>query len=485
MARPYNMNTIVSFSVFALLYIQNSQKSLAMKKLVTVLLTVLTTASIWAQGPEAFSYQAVLRDSNDQLVINTQVGMKISILQGAADGTSVYTETQTPTSNANGLISIETGKGTSSDDFSAIDWSTGTYFIKTEVDLTGGTDYTITGTSQLLSVPFALYASVSDSVVRESQILAIEGNTLSISDGNSVELPDGESQDGGKDFVLFTGDISDSEAAQKVIDEVGVNTRYIYVEYTTQLTSLDLSGARNIIELMVMHNSELTDIQANTIESCYKFHCERNSLLTTISLNSLTYTRDLVMAGCDILTTVSVPILEASRVFAVEECYAIQSIQIPNLTSTYHLQFRDCSVTSLSAPSLEFCQYLRFDDCSSLSSLDISNLRTVLEMNVTGTMLSSIDLSNLTTADQIRINLNSLTSIALSNLGSFTLFAAGGNQLSSEEVNRLLAYFVSVTPSLSGVTISLLNQDPPAPPTGQGISDRATLIANGNTVQTD
>ena len=134
-----------------------------MKKLYTLLAAVLLTATVWAQSPNKMSYQAVVRDANNELVSNSDIGMQISILQGSADGSSVYTETQTPQSNGNGLVSLEIGMGNTSDDFSAIDWSAGPYFIKTETDPTGGSNYTITGTSQLMSVPYALYAATSGS----------------------------------------------------------------------------------------------------------------------------------------------------------------------------------------------------------------------------------------------------------------------------------------------------------------------------------
>jgi len=91
--------------------------------------------------------------------------MQISILQGSTSGTAIYKETQTPTTNVNGLVSLEIGDGTVvSDDFSTIDWANGSYFIKTDTDPAGGTNYTITGTSQLLSVPYALHAKTAESI---------------------------------------------------------------------------------------------------------------------------------------------------------------------------------------------------------------------------------------------------------------------------------------------------------------------------------
>ena len=135
-----------------------------MRKLFTIFAAVLLTATVWAQSPEKMSYQAVIRNSSDQLVQNQTVGMQISILQGSASGTVVYTETQTPTTNANGLVSLGIGTGTTSDDFSSIDWANGPYFIKIETDPAGGTSYTITGTSQLLSVPYALHAKTAETV---------------------------------------------------------------------------------------------------------------------------------------------------------------------------------------------------------------------------------------------------------------------------------------------------------------------------------
>jgi len=135
-----------------------------MKNSLFTLLILLLSASFWAQSPEMMSYQAVIRDANNSLVTNSSIGMKISILQGSISGNSVYTETQNPTTNSNGLIAIEIGNGTTVfGDFSTIDWSNNSYFIKTETDPTGSINYSIEGTTQLLSVPYALYSKTSGS----------------------------------------------------------------------------------------------------------------------------------------------------------------------------------------------------------------------------------------------------------------------------------------------------------------------------------
>ena len=131
------------------------------------------------------SYQAVVRDANNTLIANQTIGMQISILQSTIIGTVVYTETHSVDTNINGLVSLEIGNGNSSDNFSEIDWSAGPYFIKTETDPTGGSSYTITGTSQLMSVPFALYATTSGSSQTNSTNItnntaAIETNTTAI-----------------------------------------------------------------------------------------------------------------------------------------------------------------------------------------------------------------------------------------------------------------------------------------------------------------
>jgi hypothetical protein len=131
-----------------------------MKKIYSLLIGLFLTVSVVAQAPQKMSYQAVIRKSNNALVQSSPVGMKISILQGSATGTAVYVETQTATTNANGLVSLEIGTGTAiTGTFAAINWGAGPYFIKTQTDPNGGTAYTIVGTNELMSVPYALFSA--------------------------------------------------------------------------------------------------------------------------------------------------------------------------------------------------------------------------------------------------------------------------------------------------------------------------------------
>lgn len=196
-----------------------------MKNLFTTTVFLLTVLITWAQAPQLMTYQAVIRDGSNNLVTSTTVGMQISILQSSPTGIASYIETHSASTNANGLVTIQIGNGTPvAGSFSAIDWSNGPYFIKTETDPTGGTVYTISGTTQLLSVPYALYAENSGSSfsgdyndltnaptnvssftndagyitspndadsdpTNELQTLSINGQDLTISGGNTLTLP--------------------------------------------------------------------------------------------------------------------------------------------------------------------------------------------------------------------------------------------------------------------------------------------------------
>lgn len=133
-----------------------------MKKIYTLFVALIIMGCLMAQTPQSFKYQAVARDASGDVLVDQAIGMQISILQGSITGTAVYVETFMPTTNGFGLINLNIGEGTVvSGDITTIDWSADTYFIKIEMDLTGGTTYEEYGISQLLSVPYALHAKTA------------------------------------------------------------------------------------------------------------------------------------------------------------------------------------------------------------------------------------------------------------------------------------------------------------------------------------
>ncbi len=184
-----------------------------MKKYFFILLSIIIFLSAAAQTPKKISYQAVIRDASHRLVKEQAVGVKIDILKGFTLETaiSVYSETHNSSTNKNGLLTIEIGAGNVvSGDMNSINWGTDNYFVKVQTDPDGGSNYTIEGTSQLLSVPYALYAQdvankddADHDPNNEIQTLSISGQTLTISEGNSVTLPSG----GGGNPAGNTGNI--------------------------------------------------------------------------------------------------------------------------------------------------------------------------------------------------------------------------------------------------------------------------------------
>jgi len=175
-----------------------------MKNISILAIILFTTLTMHSQTPELMSYQAVVRDADSELLTDQTVGIKISILEDTASGTPVYVETQSPSTNSNGLLSLQVGAGTVvSGDITTIDWANHDYFIKTETDPTGGENYTIDGTSQILSVPYALLSKKAVNVINDlvddadndpsneyNTEIVLDGTNLSIVDGGGTQTAD-------------------------------------------------------------------------------------------------------------------------------------------------------------------------------------------------------------------------------------------------------------------------------------------------------
>jgi len=235
-----------------------------MKKLILSIVAIATiTLSSYGQAPEGFKYQAVVRDAGNTILNNQAVGIRMTIQQGSIGGTTVYQETFAPTTNAYGLVNLEIGSGTVvSGDFTTIDWSAGPYFIETAVDVTGGSSYAVMGTSQLMSVPYALHAKTAENVTNDlvddadadpanemNTGVVLNGTDLEITDGNGTIVTDLSSlQDGVNDAdadpnneiqtISRTGTtVTLSNGGGTFEDSVGVYTAGAGIDITNNVVS--------------------------------------------------------------------------------------------------------------------------------------------------------------------------------------------------------------------------------------------------------
>ncbi len=143
-------------------------------------LSVSLSLPVFAQAPQGLSYQAVARDNSGQLLPNQQLGLRISILNGSSLGPVVYQETFTPKTNSLGLFTLAIGYGTAtSGNFDAINWGSGLKYLKVEMDPLGGTTYSDLGTTELMSVPYALYSSKSGNPFIAGKGISVSNDTIS------------------------------------------------------------------------------------------------------------------------------------------------------------------------------------------------------------------------------------------------------------------------------------------------------------------
>ncbi len=170
------------------------------KILILIILLLSCSVLIYAQAPQGLNYQAVAYNASGVAVTNQLLGVRLSILDGSATGTLVYQETQNPTTDNTGLFSIVIGNGTVvSGAFNTINWGNGSKWLKTEIDITGGTNYVVIGTSQFMSVPYSLYAnaagvgtatfSVPDGFVHSTMLVLPDSINYTVPAGKNLYIP--------------------------------------------------------------------------------------------------------------------------------------------------------------------------------------------------------------------------------------------------------------------------------------------------------
>ena len=250
--------------------------------------SIFISLSSIGQAPQKMTYQAVIRDANNKLISLTNVNLRLSILQNNSNGKLVYSEMHYTVSNINGLINLQIGTGSNLfGKFAEIDWSKGPYFVKTETDSDGGFNFRITGTSELLSVPYALYALNAnfDTTSLHNRIVNLQAQA--IANKKNIDINLDSIKENEKDININ-------------LDSIKVNTVKInnnIVSINTKIDTLDLiailAGYQKIgkiINAITVEGKDSVDVKSNgNLQSSKNISLTGNieSLGSTSSIGSL------------------------------------------------------------------------------------------------------------------------------------------------------------------------------------------------------
>jgi len=336
----------------------------------------------------------------------------------------------------------------------------------------------------------------------------------------------------GKTSIYLTGNITDAQAAAKITAELGPYTENIYIRNTTQLTTVDLSALVTISNITIANNSNLANINLSNLSSIEdEFYFRDNASLSSLSFPALLNCSDFQMNPGGAFTSLNLPVLSYINSFSISEWTgtnsnltslnfpAVQTIggsfNLSGLNSLTTLTFPMLStlngsisiqpayngtinITNLSFPALTSCTGFYHNSMPSSNnsytqgyisiinnaqaSINLSSLASCNSISISGA--TSLNLSSLASCSDISINSTSITSLSFPSLTNNSNINLSGNALTSNSVNSILNKFLTVLPA-SGKNINLEGQTPPAPPTGQGLVDKQTLITAGNQVVTD
>lgn len=162
-----------------------------MRNLYLMMISIVTCVNLtFSQAPEGFNYQSVVRDNAGEVIANTGVSIQFQLHETTAVGTVFYTETHSVTTNVDGFFTAIIGQGTTSDTFNTINWGANAHFLETGIDITGGSTYVSVGTSQFLSVPYALHVKSAKVASNGLPAGGTEGQVLTINSSGVVEWTD-------------------------------------------------------------------------------------------------------------------------------------------------------------------------------------------------------------------------------------------------------------------------------------------------------
>ncbi len=275
----------------------------------------------------------------------------------------------------------------------------------------------------------------------------------------------------GKLEVYFTGSITDEEAREIIKNEIGHLTQKIYVTNTSNLTTLNLSNLKDLVEINISGNDNLENLNLSNLEIVHsKINISQNYNLKSVDLPKLSKAGDLLIGN---------PWFGDSN--------QISTINVSNLKEALTLNIGYTKISTLSLPELNSVKNgINFQGNKNLATLIAPNLVSSQRIDIGQNLLTQISFPKFNGGDIIINNETSLSSVSFPSLNSFNMFSVSNNtRLNSTDINSLLYQFLTITPQITSKVIILSGQNPSAPPTGSGISHKNTLIGLGNSVYTD
>ena len=238
-----------------------------MKKLLHFIILLFSLVA-FAQVPQGISYQAIALNGSGNAVANANVGISLSILDNSATGTLLYSETQVKTTNGQGLFHLVIGQGTAvSGTFASINWKTNSKFLKVEMDANGGSNYILTGTTQLLSVPYALAAKSLVLSAGEGITLTSPNGTpyqVSVNDAGQLSLPTSNNSSNSPSELFMYGSFNNFNpvtAFRMSMENEGGYTSYRGYKYLTAGTQIKFSAGNTAGSTVYGINGSLEVVQ--------------------------------------------------------------------------------------------------------------------------------------------------------------------------------------------------------------------------------
>jgi hypothetical protein len=414
-------------------------------------ITLILSGFSKAQSPpNAFNYSAVARNSSGQPIATSKIGIQISILKTSTTGTVQYSENHTINTDAFGLFNLAIGAGTvQSGSMSAINWGTDNYFIKIGMDVTGGTNFLTMGTTQLMSVPYALHSKNASNGIDH---ISSDTDTLYLSNGKFFVAGSkvSASNSGGKTYIELFGDVTDAQADSIIKADLGPNTQFIYITNTTILTTVDLSAVKALMEFKITGNEVLANVNASPLQRCTQiFYIDSNPLLTTLLTDKLSYVGAVSIASNDKLSALNFPLLKKALDIEIENNKTISTFSAVLLSSANNLYISgNTKLTTLTASSLKSASGISISD-NGLTDINLSALTILSEgLNISGnTSLSSLNSSSLKSVGLGHMDGFGNLSISISNNGltnvSFPALTILSGGLNIEENAALTSFTAS------------------------------------------